>query len=188
LNEVVPEALRAVQPLARRWGKGRIGTPLLLDPTYIESSLDVFPLEFLDLHLRHVVLFGADPFADLEVADDHLRIEIEEQLRGKMLHLWQAYAELGGSKRAVRALLSSSLQGFEVVLRGMLHLKDTDAGGNGESLIVAVEKSFDVFLPVLRRLETARLTGERLPTAELDGYFDLYLDEIRSLVRLANDL
>ena len=93
LDEVTPAALRRTRPRLRRWSRRRIPTPLFMDPTYIASALDVFPLEFLELGDHHELLLGeSDPLADLEIDRVHLRLEVEEQMRGKMLHLWEAYA------------------------------------------------------------------------------------------------
>ena len=122
LDEITRASLARVRDgLKRRW-RSRVGTPLVFDPLYIESSVDVFPLEFLDMADRHILLVGDDPFADIEVDSLHLRIAVEEQARGKMLHLWEGYLIAGKSKRALRELLVATPPGFEVVLRGMLRL------------------------------------------------------------------
>ena len=87
-------------------------------------SLDVFPLELLELRDRHRVLYGrVDALERIEVALPHLRLELEEQLRGKLLHLMAAYLEAGASPRALRRLLLDSTPGFNVLLRGAVHLR-----------------------------------------------------------------
>ena len=117
------EALRRTRGRVSAWRRRRIPTPVLMDPRYVESSLDVFPLEFLEIGDRHRVLHGrADLFANLGVDLSHLRLEVEEQIRGKLLHLWKAYLEAAGSKRALHQLLLETPPGFEVILRGMLRL------------------------------------------------------------------
>ncbi len=35
-------------PLGKKYGKNRIAAPLVMTPEYIETSLDAFPVEFLD--------------------------------------------------------------------------------------------------------------------------------------------
>ena len=53
VDRVSAELLRALSATGSRpWRRG-IAPPLLFDTAYLESALDVFPLEFLDLSDRH---------------------------------------------------------------------------------------------------------------------------------------
>jgi hypothetical protein len=201
LEQVSPEALRATRTRVGAWRRRRIPTPMLMDPLYIESSLDVFPLEFLEIGDQHRVLHGqSDPFADLAIDVAHLRLEVEEQIRGKMLHLWEAYLEAGRSKRTLKRLLTETPPGFEVILRGMLKLReealppDAGAGPAGarpdhpEALLASVEEEFGIELPTLRRLEAVRQDRDRLQRGELEDVFEAYLTEVRRLGRIVDGL
>jgi hypothetical protein len=163
-----------------------------MDPVYLESALDVFPIEFLEISDHHLLLHGeSNPFAKLEIHLPHLRLEVEEQLRGKMLHLWEAYLEVGSSKRELRRLLVESPLGFEVALRGLLRLRqeagDARPDHPGE-LLAAVEEEFGVALPTLRRLEAVRGGEGAIAGGEVEPLFDAYLAEVRSLVRTIDAL
>ena len=195
LDEVTPDTLLRTREGVRGWRRRRIPTPLLMDPLYIESSVDVFPIEFLEIADHHLLLQGdADPFADLALHLPHLRLEVEEQIRGKMLHLWEAYLGVGGSKRARRQLLLETPPGFEMILRGMLRLRQGeqpqgDPRPDGpDELLAAVERQFELELPVFRRLERVRRSREGLPRGQLEGLFDAYLAEVRRLVRITDAL
>jgi hypothetical protein len=187
LDAVTPEALRRVRPHLRGWERRRVATPLFLDARWLTGSRDVFPIEFLELREHHVLLHGeGDPFANLPVQRDHLRLEVEKQLRGKLLHLWEAYLETHGSRRRLRALLLAAVPGFAWILRGALHLAEGPAAAPqaapSEELFVEVERRFGVSLPVLRRLARARRGAEPLASAELDAVFDAALAEVRGLL------
>jgi hypothetical protein len=212
LQEVDPGRLRAARPLLRRWARRRIPTPLFLDPLYIEGALDTFPLEFLELSEHHVMLFGdAGFFASIRIDRNALRLEVEEQLRGKMLHLWEAYLEQGGRRRELERLLQEPLPGFELALRGLLRLRELDsvpepgrpddrpldAGSatrstrpEGVSLIDAVAGMLEIELPVFRRLEQARIDGARVGGRgdDLDELFAAFLAELRRIVRVIDAL
>ena len=45
----------------------KIPAPLVLTQGYLESSVDVFPVEFLDIQDNHLVLYGEDIFAALNI-------------------------------------------------------------------------------------------------------------------------
>ena len=173
LEAVTPEALRRVRPRLGGWGRRRIATPLFLDERWLTGSRDVFPIEFLELREHHVLLHGeGDPFAGLPVQAEHLRLEVERQLRGKLLHLWEAYLDTRGSRRRLRALLLAAVPGFAWILRGALHLAEGQEPrppcADSETLFAEAERRFGVSLPVLRRLERVRRGAETLPAAELE--------------------
>jgi hypothetical protein len=190
LADLGAEALRRTRTRVAAWRRQRIPAPLLLDADTIERSLDVFPLELLELRDRHRVLYGdAGAIERMEVALPHLRLELEEQLRGKLMHLISAYLEAGASRRALRRLLLDSLPGFAVLLRGLLRLRGGDAvarPADPEALMLAVETELSVALPGLRRLERVRRGREALARAELEAAFDAYLADVRSLGRLVD--
>ena len=175
---------RLTRALPRTWRR-RVAAPLLFDPLYIQSSLDVFPLEFLDLADRHELLFGEhDPFAELVFEREHLRLQIEQQLRGKLLHLWEAYLAARGSRRHTRRLLIDTPAAFETIARGILYIV-----GNGPrptepcALIAAVETALSIELPTLERLERVRSGRDKLARADVEATFACYLEEVRALVR-----
>jgi hypothetical protein len=185
LDEVSPKALREARPHLRAWRRARIPTPLFLDPRYIETSLDTFPLEFLELREHHLLLHGeVDPFAALTIDTRHLRLQVEEQLRGKLLHLWEAYLESGGARKPLERLLLESFEAFAVAMRGLLRVRGVDpAGAGGRALVGAVSHELGIPLPTLAALADARESGARLPASDLDARFESYLAELRALVR-----
>jgi hypothetical protein len=188
VERVDAAVLRALARNVAAWKRARLEVPLLFDPEYLERARDVFPLELLDLIDRHRVLHGDDPFATLEIDVAHLRTEVEEQLRGKMLHLWDAYLAAGGAHATLRRLLTDTPPAFEVVMRGMLRLRDVARPNEAGALIAAVERAFDVRLEVIRRLEAARHDGAVLRRNELESLFGAYLEEVRALVGVIDAL
>lgn len=190
LAELGAESLRRMRPRVAAWRRLRIPAPVLLDAATIDRSLDVFPLELLELRDRHLILYGrAEAIAEIEVALPYLRLELEEQLRGKLLHLMSAYLEAGPSPRALRRLLLDSWPGFGVLLRGLLRLRAGERAprpADPEELIGALESRLGVALPSLRRLARVRRGREKLPRAELEPLFDGYLADVRRLGQLVD--
>lgn len=186
VDNVEAGILDAIRPLVRRWRYTKVSTPLVLDPLYLETSRDVFPLEFLDLLDRHRLLFGRiDPFADIAIARVHLRIELEEQLRGKMLHLWEAYLETHCANRLRRVLLDT-LPHFYILMRGMLFLREEDRPTMSLDLVGAVEAVYRIELSSIRELEAHRIGGRRVPRSRVVPLFARYLEDVRALVRVVD--
>jgi hypothetical protein len=173
------------------WRRQRIPAPLVMLSGTIARSLDVFPIELLELRDRHQVLYGNTAAIDrIEVALPHLRHEVEEQLRGKRMHLVAAYLEAGESSRALRRLLLDSPPGFWMLLRGLVYLRGGEAAprpSDPQDLIAAIERAFGCELPALHRLDAVRRERSPLPRAELEPLFEAYLADVRRLETLVDE-
>src|SRR5262249_39499580 len=84
---VTPDELRKCVAQLPQWHKQGISTPLFVDPAYVRSSIDVFPVEFLDMKQRYRVLYGQDFLQELELKPERLRFQCEQELKGKMLRI-----------------------------------------------------------------------------------------------------
>ncbi|TFH05585.1 MAG: hypothetical protein E4H09_01765, partial [Spirochaetales bacterium] len=126
LKEVNPRELRTFGHVAHRHIRRYNITPLVLSRTEFITSADVFPMEHLDIVDTHKVLFGPDVTVDLTIGRDHLRHEIEHQLRGNLLSLRQLAVAAGeespGKKRSVRKELEHWFGSLSAILRGVLRL------------------------------------------------------------------
>lgn len=185
VKEVGPAILGALRPVATGFRRRRIATPLVVDPDYLDRARDVFPLELLEIRERHLPLAGdREAFARIEVDAASLRREVEAEIRGKLLHLWEDYLT-ARTRRRLRADILDSVPYFTHVLRGMLHLRS--AGGT-TPVVPAVEREYGLVLPVLARLEEVHRERRRIPLGEVETLFAAYLDEARALARAADRL
>src|SRR5688572_7922706 len=91
LVDLEPETLRRLREPVRWWlGRGR-PWPRLFTPELLRASADVFPIELVDIASRHRVVFGADPIEDLSIEPGHLRLQLERELREKLMRLREGY-------------------------------------------------------------------------------------------------
>lgn len=189
LKEVGPAELAKAVKSARRWRKGRL-SPLFLDPEYIQSSLDSFPIEFLEMKERHRLLWGEeDPLAGLEVSWANLRLQCEQELKGKWLRLRQAYLEAAGDARELRRLLIASLSPFAVVLSTLLRLKGFPIPPREFLEVLAqAEAAFGLELDAFRRVYQLKQGYANPGRRELLDLFGQYLEEVRRLARAADRL
>ena len=113
-------ALEALRP-ALEWWTGK-GNPhiLVFSMDELRCSADVFAIELLDIKARHKVLYGGDCFAELEVPMDLHRIELEHELRTKLIRLRQAYIEVSGDSKRLLGLLTDSVTSFLTLFRHTL--------------------------------------------------------------------
>jgi hypothetical protein len=165
------------------WYRHRLATPLLVDPDYLRSSRDVFPLELLELRDRHRLLHGAsDPFAALPPPNPtYLRLELEEQVKGKLLHLRETYVALGVSGRGLDTLLATTRGPFDVILRGLLYLADRPRPARLADVVEAVAAAYGLRLPAFALLERWHLGDESLTRNGLEETFAGVHDELSAL-------
>ncbi|HWP65329.1 MAG TPA: hypothetical protein VNO26_05395 [Candidatus Limnocylindria bacterium] len=175
--------LRALRARVKAWQRLRLDVPLVLDREHLAGARDVFPLEMLELHERHRLLHGADdPFAALgPPSASQLRLELEEQLRGKLLHLRASYLALAG-RDGLPELLRAVGTTLDVVLRGLLALAGRPRPDGAADVLRALGELDGVPLAALTRLDRWTSGEQRLTAGELDELFAAVHDELAALV------
>lgn len=116
--------------------------PLFLARAQILPSLDVFPMEWLDLIERHMRVEGEDVFAGLQVPRTWLRHQCEHELRGKHIRLRQEYLASSGRTDRLREVLSRFASGFHTLFRTLLRLRGEEPPASTERVIEAVADAY----------------------------------------------
>ena len=114
--------LDILAPLGSKYGKQGFAAPLIMDPAYIHSSVDVFPLEFLNFKLLHHALYGEDRFAGLTINRQELRYQCERELKGKLLWLHRIYVSAMGDRKVLAGDIVRHFDGYLPLFRGLAHL------------------------------------------------------------------
>ena len=172
--------LQRVAQWYARWRSERVAAPLLLAPSDLTRSLDVFPLEMLDIQARHRTLAGDELFRDLVVAPANVRLECEREAKGKLVRLRALYVEMAGSPIEIRELMLDSRKTFLHVMRGLAFVRGTPWEPHEAAVVPAFTRLFGVAMPVF-----AALTSGRDPGAVEIRFAD-YLAEIEILATLAD--
>lgn len=178
--------LRSLQPPLMAWDRAGHPIPRLFTPTQLESSLDAFPIEMLDIQQSRRVLVGPDLLADMRVEPVHLRLAVERELTGKLLSLRGKFAVVADKPRAVQELMLGSLSTFLVLFRAALRLYQESVPDIKLEALHALAKhiQFDT-APFERLFEAKQLTpSERRATA--DVAFPEYLAAIEPVVQAIN--
>jgi predicted nucleotidyltransferase len=113
-------ALSAITPVVKWWVEKKHHPPLVLAANELSRSADVFSIEFLDMKLRHRVLFGEDLLSGLEIPMHLHRVQLEYELREKTILLRQQLLLNSGRPRELWELLLRSLPAFTTLFRHAL--------------------------------------------------------------------
>jgi predicted nucleotidyltransferase len=122
LERVPLDRLAAVGAVLRAWGDSGNPPPMMFTESEWKSSSDVFPMEYADILERHRVLYGEDPSIGITVSKSDLRLQVEQQALGKLLHLRRGAMAAGVDQKAQVSLLEASLSTLMVVFRGVERL------------------------------------------------------------------
>ncbi len=118
--------------------KKGVAAPLIMTPEYISSSLDVFPVEFLELRFIHKTVYGPDVFKDLEIDRGCLRLQCEREMKTKLIMLRQGYISALGDRTLIENLITGSVTGCVPVFRAILHLLNAPAPKARLSVVAAL--------------------------------------------------
>jgi hypothetical protein len=188
LEHLDQSALEALLAMVK-WGKKKnIVPPLLLTPGYIEASLDVFPIEFMDIRQSQALLVGEDHFSKLEVRPEHVRLECESQLKAAVLRTRQAFLEVGLAKKGAEAVLHASLTSLIPVFRAMLRLKGRDVPVRKVEVVDAVGKAFGVDPGPFKAILHDKVGDEKIGGKEAHHVLADYVGDIEQLARKIDEI
>jgi hypothetical protein len=174
LKEMDLGFLKLLAPLGKRHGKHKVAAPLIMTPDYIKSSLDVFPIEFLNFKHIHITVFGEDIFRDLVIDRMDLRRQCERDLKTKLIWLRQRYISSQGDKKLLSEGFINSITGYIPLFRGIIALygKVPPVSQSEVITMLATESNTDthVFAKVLQ----AKHQQIKLSIDELNTIFEDY--------------
>src|SRR6266704_884518 len=112
VRELSAAALDALAPAVQWWIGNRHPAPLIFAAKEMGNIASVFPIEMLDVRQQHRLLYGEDIFRGLQVPMDRHRVQLDHELRTKLLFLGQHYLRACGNDEQVRHLMLDSASNF----------------------------------------------------------------------------
>lgn len=163
----LPE-LRRAAPLMEPWLQEGNPPPLMVSRSEWLDSADVFPLEYSDIRDAHVLLAGRSPFAEVRIYREHLRLQLEHELRGKKIQLREGFLMAGADPERIGEVLVRSVPVFLTLFRGILRLERIPLPSGAGEIIREVAKLADFSPDPLLQVWQARDHAGRLQT-RLEG-------------------
>ena len=188
LRNLTPALLRKAGADLRAWHRQGFATPVFFDPESLHDSLDVFPIEFLDMQERHRMLWGPDVLADLSIARGNLRLQCEQELRGKLMKLRQSYVEFARAPGELEHILMAVVSSMVVLARTLLRLGGGDTGGGADAVFTRTQVRFGASTASLRKAWQLKRGEIRLTGSSLETLYHEVLEEVQGLVRVVDGL
>jgi predicted nucleotidyltransferase len=181
LSERGIDALERTFKVIARWQKRNVATPLFLTEDYIRTSLDAFPVEYLNFQKAYEVAYGKDILKDLTIDRRFLRLQCEREIKGKLLLLREAFLETQGRGRHLQQLVAQSVRAFIAIFCGLLYLEGKELPRDSRQVVRQVCETFELDHVLFERLLDISEKKMKPGAAEMTGLFQSYLREIRSL-------
>jgi hypothetical protein len=185
LDSAVLEKLAAALPAA---GKGPRFEPLFITKRQIEKSLDVFPIEWLEMQERHLILEGENVLMSLEVPRTYLRLQLEHELRGKHIQLRQALLLRAGRPTELTDVLAAAASSYATLFRTLVRLEGEVPPGESARVVERVAYLFKLDAAALLIPHMLRYGGRKLGREELGPSYRRFLAEIDKLIGAIDEL
>lgn len=177
LTEEGVEDLERSLPVLAHWRKMRVAV-VFMTREYISSSVDSYPAEFLNMKLNYITVFGADVLEDLKFEPRDLRLQLERELKGKILHLQQGFLEREGKEKGLRELIRISLGAFVPLFKAFLFLRGYEIPQGRRDVIKALSLACPIAPDVFLLCIDVREGKGRFSSREIKSLFQAYRQEI----------
>ena len=188
LTEAGKDRLDAAFDKVKYWKKRGVATPLVMTRQFIETSLDSYPIEFLNMKNSHILVHGEDVLKDLVFKPADLRLQIEREIKGKIILLTQGYLETEGAARALRQLIRKSFTAFVSIFNALLFLKQGKAPQTRRETIKEVCNQFSLDTAVFERCSDIKEGKDKLASKEIINIFKKYLREVEKIGNIVDGL
>ena len=171
-----------------KWKKRKVATPLFLTEEYVRTSLDAFPIEYLNFQNSHELVFGKDVLQDHTFAPHFLRLQCEREIKGKLLLLREAFVETGGKAKHLQELIGQSIHAFIAIFNGLLYLKGKPLPTSKREVVRQVCETFDMDRALFDKLLHIKEKKMKPSGTEITSLFQAYLKEIGKMWKLVDKL
>lgn len=176
------KTLDALSKTAAKWSQAGNPAPLLFTEERLAQATDVFPIELLDIRDCHKILHGDDLVQGLEIDTKNLRLQIEHELRGKLIRLRQSYLLTGGKPKAVAELMVESLSTFLVLFRASLRLFEESVPQPKFEALEKLAGHLEFDASVFNTVQQLKDGSKKAKDVDAEAVFNTYLKTIECVI------
>ncbi|MBI5057613.1 MAG: hypothetical protein HZB61_13445 [Nitrospirae bacterium] len=188
LKEMDIKSLELLSLLGKKYSKSRVSAPLLMTPKYIATSLDVFPIEFLNFKLIHATVSGEDMFENLEIGMMDLRRQCERELKVKLISLRQGYISSLGDRKILTEGLAKHITGYMPLFRGIIVLLGKQPPVMQDEIIRVLSETANINTGVFSKVLRVKKEKIKLSVQELNSIFEDYYTAAEKLGEIVDEI
>ncbi len=179
-EESIDHLDRALETVSK-WRKKGVATPLFMTKSYITSSLDSYPLEFLNMQTGHILVYGEDVLGGISFEQEKLRLQCEREIKGKLLLLRERFLETEGRTARMRSLIEESITAFISIFRGLLYLRRIEIPSSKREIVEVLEGEISISGDTFLRCMDVKELKKNFSSAEIKDILMSYLVAVRKL-------
>ena len=188
MSESGIKRLRGALPFISKWKKRNVSTPLMLTPEYIQSALDSFPIEFMTMKQNYRVVYGEDILAAIEIQPQHLRLQCEREMRGKLLSLREGYLNTNGKSSMIKRLIKATIPAFSSIFSALLFLKDEELPESKRQIFMKTADVFNLDSKVFENILDLENKKPRLKKEQIYDLMQQYIEQVAKLTDITDKL
>lgn len=167
VKQVPMNVAKAVAATASAWADAGNPPPLVFTESEWRGSADIFPMEYSDILDRHRVLHGAPPFDGISVKREDLRLQLENETMGKLLHLRQAMLATANDDKKLIQVVTGTVSAIMVIFRAVTRLHGEKPAPDNAALVEQVARLAHLDPePFQKAVRVARGETAAVPKAE----------------------
>ena len=188
LNKMDIKFIELLAPFGKRYKKKGISAPLIMTPEYIDNSLDVFPIEFLDFKHIHETIYGEDILNGIEINKVDLRHQCEREIKSKLIGIRQGYISSQGDKKLLVERFSTSINGYMPLFRGIIFLMGKQIPIKKHDVILTLSLATGVNTDIFNKVLSIKKGTIKPKPDEIDIVFEEYYEATENLGNLIDEL
>ncbi len=161
--------------------KLNLALPLVLTHDEIKTSTDVYPMEYMDIKEHNQVIYGENVFKNLKIELKNLRLELENQVKSKLINLRESLIDFYKRKKILKTILLNSLSSMIMILKNIMKLNNKKIPENNNELILQVSKLIGFNLTALKKLIELKTGQSKYNSKELLLLYQDYIQEFENL-------
>jgi len=180
--------LEKILPMIPKWKKRAVATPLFMTKALIGSSVDVYPVEFLNMKRHYQVVHGEDALKDLVFEKRALRLQCERELKGKLMLLRTRFLETADKAENLQRLMAASITAFLSVFNALLHMQGKESPRGRREIVGAVTAIYGIDAAPFLCCIDLREGKKGLSLGDLKSVFQSYTAEIQRLIAIVDGI
>ncbi|MDX9714657.1 MAG: hypothetical protein RBT37_04425 [Dissulfurispiraceae bacterium] len=188
LQKTSNEIIKFIAPLGRKYARKKMAAPFIIPLHELTSSVDTFPVEFLNYKLMHKTLFGEDIFNNIQIEKKHLRLQSERELRLLHINMTRQFISILGRTSGIPDIIKYAVRNSIPLLRAIIYLLEGMPPLNKQAVISdftnASGLNSDIFETALH-IKEGTIKPDK---TELENIFFNYCTALENVCKMVNDL
>jgi len=185
-NESSNKTISKVSQIYKRYNKYPFSVPLMLKEREVLDAKDVFPVEFIEIKEKNMLLYGDDFLKDIELNLSDIRRQCETEIRAKIIGLRKMLFSQDALIKN-QDVLYKSLTSTIVLLKQILRIKGQSIPETRLDVLNALEGYFNQSFDGIKNLYTMRRDEVKITKNILEALILKYIEDLEFFSKVFNE-